>query len=188
MSIMPLSGMLLVATPYWNGTIFERSVIFVCEHHEQGTVGLICNRPTSYNLDYICEQLALDCSVSNVRDMPLLFGGPIQPERGFVIHAPHGHWRSSLVIREEEVTLTTSNDIIRALAVNQGPEKVIITLGYSGWEPQKLESEILDYMWLICPFSKELIYDTPYASRWQKASEILGVKLENMTSGGSGHA
>ena len=186
MAIMSLSSTILVATPKLNSTIFERSMVFVCEHHEQGTVGLIINRPTSFGLNYICEQLALDCSLSAQRDMPLLFGGPIQPERGFVLHRPKGHWRSSLIINGD-VTLTTSNDIIKAMAVNQGPDHVVIALGYSGWEPKKLEEEIMDDLWLVCPFTRELLYDVSFASRWEHAGHLLGVNLETII-GLSGHA
>ncbi len=185
---MTLSSTILVATPKWNGTIYERSIIFVCEHHEQGTVGLICNRPTSFNLNYICEQLQLDCGNSSFKDMPLLFGGPIQPERGFVLHKPKGLWRSSLVIKDEDVILTTSNDIIKAMAINNGPEKVMIALGYSGWEPGKLETEIIDDLWLVCPFKRELLYDVPFSNRWEYAGQIMGVNLNVLTFGSSGHA
>jgi len=188
MSIMPLSSTFLVATSKWNNTMFERSVIFICEHHEQGTVGLICNRPTSFNLDYICNQLSLNCVDSKLKDMPLLFGGPIQPERGFVLHRPKGSWRSSLVIKEDEVILSTSNDIIKAMAENTGPEKVIIALGYSGWEPKKLEEEIMDDLWLVCPFNQELLYDIPFSKRWHHAGQLIGVNLDEMISGFSGHA
>jgi putative transcriptional regulator len=188
MSIMPLSSTILIATSKWNNTIFEKSLIFVCEHHEQGSVGLICNRPTSFNLDYICQQLNVDCQFSEHQEMPLLFGGPIQPERGFVLHHPHGHWRSSLVIDENYVTLTTSNDIIKALASNEGPNKVMIALGYSGWEPHKLEEEIRDDLWLVCPFSQELLYEVPFAKRWHHAGMLLGVNMDQMVSGRTGHA
>lgn len=188
MGIMDLSSTILVATPKLNNSLFERTVIFVCEHHEQGTVGLICNRPTSFNLDYICNQLALDCEVSKHKDMPLLFGGPMQPERGFVLHRPQGQWRSSLVIKDNDVTLTTSNDIIKAMAINNGPDKVIIALGYSGWEPKQLEQEIMDDCWLVCPFSLELLYEVPYSQRWHYAGQLMGINLDHMIAGSSGHA
>ncbi len=185
---MTLSSTFLVATPKWNGTIYERSIIFVCEHHEQGSVGLICNRPTSFNLDYICEQLQVDCNNSHFKNMPLLFGGPTQPERGFVLHQPQGDWRSSLVIKDDDVILTTSNDIIKAMAINNGPEKAMIALGYSGWEPGKLETEIIDDLWLVCPFKKELLYEVPFSNRWEYAGQAMGVNLNVLTFGTSGHA
>lgn len=185
---MDLSSTILIATSKWNNTIYEKTLIFICEHHEQGSVGLICNRPTSFTLDYICEQLNVDSSASTHKDMPLLFGGPLQPERGFVLHEPKGNWRSSLVIDEKHVTLTTSNDIIKALATNKGPEKVMIALGYSGWEPTKLEEEIRDDLWLVAPFYPELLYEVPFAKRWHQAGLMLGVDMDQIISGRAGHA
>ncbi|NBX84549.1 MAG: DUF179 domain-containing protein [Gammaproteobacteria bacterium] len=186
MAIMPLTANILIAMPGWKDTIYEKSIIFVCEHHEQGTVGLILNRPTTFSLSYICEQLHVDCEQSESKNMPLLFGGPIQPERGFVLHRPFGDWRSSLVIQQNDVTLTTSNDVIKALAENKGPDSVMIALGYSGWDAKKLEEEIINDMWMVCPFKSELLYDIPYAQRWSYAGSILGVNFDLVS--GSGHA
>ena len=177
MELMPLSGQFLVymRNSDADAGIFGQSVIFVCEHHEQGSVGVMINRPTSFHLSYIFEQLGVEHQSSLFQQLPLLFGGPMQPERGFVLHEPPGHWRSSLVINPDDVTLTTSNDIIRGLAINEGPEKVLITLGYSVWEPKKLEEEIMKDYWLVCPFNKELLYDVPYAERWDFAGRLMGV-------------
>lgn len=177
MGTMSLDGQFLVCmkTPDADAGIFDQSVIFICEHHEQGSVGVMINRPTSFHLSYIFEQLSVEYQGSQFQELPLLFGGPMQPERGFVLHVPQGHWRSSLVIHPHDVTLTTSNDIIRGLAINEGPEKVLITLGYSVWEPKKLEAEIMKDYWLVCPFNKELLYDVPYADRWSYAGRLMGV-------------
>ena len=177
MELMPLSGQFLVymRNSDADAGIFGQSVIFVCEHHEQGSVGVMINRPTSFHLSYIFEQLGVEHQSSLFQQLPLLFGGPMQPERGFVLHEPPGHWRSSLVINPDDVTLTTSNDIIRGLAINEGPEKVLITLGYSVWEPKKLEEEIMKDYWLVCPFNKELLYDVPYAERWNYAGRLMGI-------------
>jgi putative transcriptional regulator len=183
MSLMSLSGNFLIAMnkPGVDVSIFDQSVIFVCEHHEQGSVGLIINRPTSFHLSYIFEQLNLDFEHSKNQQTPLLFGGPIQPERGFVLHHPPGNWRSSLIIRPDDVTLTTSNDIIRGLADNEGPEHVLITLGYSAWESKQLEIEIMNNLWLVCPFNKELIYEVPFDERWAYAGRLLGIDKLNLT-------
>jgi putative transcriptional regulator len=183
MSLMSLSGNFLISVqnPELESTIYVQSVVFVCEHHEQGSVGLIINRPTSFNLSYIFEQLELDFQQSKSQQLPLMFGGPIQPERGFVLHRPPGQWRSSLIINPEDVTLTTSNDIIRGLAENKGPESVLITLGYSAWEPKQLEAEIMKDYWLVCPFNKELLYDVPFGERWDYAGRLLGIDTLNLT-------
>lgn len=187
MALMPLTSQFLVATPALNQTIYGQSVIFLCEHHEQGSVGLMVNRPSSFMLSYIFEQLEMESEVSTNKDIPLLFGGPIQPERGFVLHAPAGEWRSSLIIKPHDVTLTTSNDIIRALGENSGPKQVLVTLGYSGWAPNQLEEEIIKNYWLVCPFDKKILYDIPYNERWFYAGKLLGISIEDFTLG-SGNA
>lgn len=186
MTTMSLTANILIAMSGWKDTIYEKSIIFLCEHHEQGSVGLILNRPTSFSLNYICEQLQVDCDKSTTKDLPLLFGGPIQPERGFVLHRPFGDWRSSLIIKPDDVMLTTSNDVIKALADNKGPGSVMIALGYSGWDSKKLEQEIMNDMWMVCPFKSELLYDVPYAQRWSYAGNIMGVNFDLMS--GPGHA
>ena len=145
------------------------------------------NRPTPFFLSYIFEQIGVEENQSQVKDLPLLFGGPIQPERGFVLHRPPGKWRSSLIIKPDEVTLTTSNDIIRALATNTGPNDVIITLGYSAWESLQLEEEIKNDSWLVCPYQKDLLYDVAYPDRWTFAGHLMGIDIENMMFG-TGHA
>jgi len=187
MSLMPLSGQLLIATPKLRKSMFEKSLIFICEHHEQGSVGLMINRPTSFFLSYIFDQISVKDEQSQFKNLPLLFGGPIQPERGFVLHRPPGKWRSSLIIKPGEVTLTTSNDIIRALASNTGPSDVIVTLGYSAWEPMQLEEEIKNDSWLVCPYQKDLLYDVAYPDRWAFAGHLMGIDIENMMFG-TGHA
>jgi putative transcriptional regulator len=187
MALMPLSGQILVATPKLRKSMFEKSLIFICEHHEQGSVGVMINRPTSFFLSYIFEQLGVDVNASSLKNLPLLFGGAIQPERGFVLHRPPGEWRSSLIIKPNEVTLTTSNDIIRALANNTGPSDVIVTLGYSAWEPLQLEDEIKNDYWLVCPYQKDLLYNVAYPDRWTFAGNLMGIDIEKMIFG-TGHA
>jgi len=187
MSLMPLTGQILIATPKLRQSMFEKSLIFICEHHEQGSVGLMINRPTSFALSYIFEQIGIKDHAAHRQQLPLLFGGPIQPERGFVLHHPTGKWRSSLIIIPNEVTLTTSNDIIRGLAANAGPSDVIVTLGYTAWEPLQLEDEIKNDFWLVCPYQKDLLYDVAYAERWICAGNLMGLAIENMTLG-TGHA
>ena len=119
-------------------------------------------------------------------EVPLLFGGPLQPERGFVIHRPFGGWKSSLVL-QEGVTVTTSNDIIRAIARDVGPKDVLVTLGYVSWEEQQLDEEVIQDHWLVCPFKSELLYEVPFEKRWEYAGSLLGVRMNNIALG-SGHA
>ena len=181
-----LANQLLIAMPSLNDPHFARSVIYVCEHHVQGTVGLIINRPMQYPLSLVFDQLHIEPTHVETNRVPLLFGGPIQPERGFVIHRPFGSWRSSLALREG-VTITTSNDIIRAIATDTGPKDVLVALGYVGWGENQLDQEVLDNAWLVCPYSSELLYDVPFDDRWEYAGLSIGVKMNQLMSS-VGHA
>lgn len=184
---LSLANHLLIAMPSLSNTYLAHTVIYVCEHHLQGTVGLIINQPTKYPVSLIFDQLNIPFMQDEQNQMPLMFGGPIQPERGFVIHRPVGHWRSSLVLTKDNVTITTSNDIIRALANNTGPKDVLVVLGYVAWVEHQLEQEIIDNAWLVCPFKSELLYDVPYEQRWREAGLTLGVHMDQLIADG-GHA
>lgn len=185
---MSLANHFLVAMPSLEDQIFSQSVIYVCEHHEQGSVGLMINRPTEYSMSLIFDQMHIQSKHQKIAHQPLLFGGPLQTERGFVIHRPCGSWRSSLLLVESEVTVTTSNDIIRAISEGKGPKDVLIALGYVGWDSRQLEQEIVDNVWLVCPFKPELLYDVPFDERWRAAGLVLGVRMEQLISSGEGHA
>lgn len=184
--ISSLANHLLIAMPSLNDPNFERTVIYLCEHHEQGSVGLIINRPMQFPLGIVFQQLQIEPLQIEQNRLPLLFGGPIQPERGFVIHKQSGGWRSSLFL-QDEVTVTTSNDIIRAIAQNTGPKDVLVTLGYSGWVEEQLEKEVMDNFWLVCPYKSEILYEVPFEDRWEYAGLTLGVKM-NQLSSSAGHA
>ena len=181
-----LANHLLIAMPSLTDPNFERSVIYVCEHHVQGTVGLMINRPMQFPLGLVFDQMQIEPIRVEQTQTPLLFGGPIQPERGFVIHRPFGGWRSSLALRDD-VTITTSNDIIRAIAMDTGPKDVLVTLGYTGWNDNQLEQEVMDNVWLVCPYTPELLYEVPFAERWEYAGATLGVKMTQLTAN-VGHA
>lgn len=184
---MSLANQLLVAMPSQDSELFTQSVIYICEHRVEGTVGLIINHPIQYQWRVIFDQLHITATNKEKENMPLLLGGPIQTERGFVIHRPPGHWRSSIDLLDDEVTITTSNDIIRAIAVDTGPKDALVALGYVAWDDNQLEQEIINDVWLVCPYKAELLYDVPFAERWKKAGLMLGVDMNKLISDG-GHA
>lgn len=186
MSNNPFVNQLLIAMPSLHDPNFEKTVIYVCEHHQQGSVGLIINKPMQFPLGIVFEQLQIEPIRVEQNKLPLLFGGPVQPERGFVIHKQEGGWRSSLLL-QDEVTVTTSNDIIRAIAQDTGPKDVLVTLGYSAWTEKQLEKEIMDNIWLVCPYKSEILYEVPFNQRWEMAGLILGIKMNELSSD-SGHA
>jgi len=181
-----LANSLLIAMPSLNDPTFAKSVIYVCEHQTQGTVGLIINRPMQFPLGLVFDQLEIEPIHVESNRLPLLFGGPIQPERGFVIHRPFGGWRSSLALRED-VTVTTSNDIIRAIADDTGPKDALVALGYVGWGAEQLDKELIDNVWLVCPYKPELLYEVPFEQRWEYAGLTIGVKMDRLITG-EGHA
>jgi putative transcriptional regulator len=184
---MSLCNHLLIAAPSLDDSTFAHSVIYVCEHHVQGTVGLMINRPMKYPLSLVFEQLNIQPHDAQINRIPLMFGGPQQPERGFVIHRPLGTWQSSLELLPDQVTVTTSNDIIRAIADDKGPKDRLITLGYVAWQEKQLEQEIINDAWLVCPFTPELLYDVPFEHRWEEAGRQMGVNMNQFVFG-SGHA
>jgi putative transcriptional regulator len=185
-NISSFSNMLLVAMPSMKDPNFRHTVIYVCEHQPEGAVGLIINRPMQFPIAMIFEQLNIQPIRVQLSTRPLLYGGPIQPERGFVIHKQLGPWQSSLNLRED-VTITTSNDIIRAIAVDEGPADLLVTLGFTGWSAQQLEDEVKNDSWIICPFKPELVYEVPFEDRWLYAGSLIGIDMNQLTSQ-SGHA
>ncbi len=176
----------LIAMPAMSDPNFAHTVIYICEHHAEGTVGLIINRPMEFPVSLVFDQMNIESVEEDRKTQPLMFGGPIQMERGFVIHRPMGVWRSSLILGDE-VTITTSNDIIRAIAEGTGPNDSLITLGYAGWTGNQLEQEVMDNVWLVCPFKAGLLYDVPFTQRWETAGMMIGVNMNQLTSA-AGHA
>lgn len=168
----------------------EKSVIYLCEHHDMGSVGLIINKPMQFSLGLVFEQLHIQPLHKEENFQPLLFGGPLQAERGFVMHK-EGHWRSSLMLQKDEVTITTSNDIIRAIAEEKGPypkdKDRLVILGYMGWMEHQLEQEIANNAWLVCPYRAELVYEVPFAQRWEEAGKSIGVNMQHLINS-IGHA
>ncbi|MCA0403314.1 MAG: YqgE/AlgH family protein [Proteobacteria bacterium] len=181
-----LANHFLIAMPSLTDPSFSRTVIYLCEHHVQGSVGLIINRPMQYPLGMVFEQMKIEPIHVELKELPLLYGGPVQPERGFVIHRPEGGWKSSLALRDG-VTVTTSNDILRAIAEDKGPKDVLVTLGYASWAEGQLEKEVVSNSWLICPYDERLIYEVPFSERWEFAGSLIGVKMTEIT-GNIGHA
>lgn len=181
-----LNNHLLIAMPSLQDPNFNRSVTLICEHNQYGAVGIIINRPMETPLDYILQHLKITSDNQKVREMPLLYGGPVQQSQGFIIHRPGGSWRSTLEI-SEDIAITTSQDILEAIAQGKGPDDVLVALGYAGWEADQLEQEIRANSWLNCPATPELLFNTPYSKRWTLAALLLGVDF-NQLSGDVGHA
>lgn len=183
---LDLKNHLLVAMPNVLDPNFSHGVTYVCEHSEEGAMGITINRPLDVTLGDILDHMKITCTNAAVRNRPVFMGGPVAMERGFVLHSPHGGWESTLEVTEE-IGLTTSKDILQALADGAGPARAVIALGYSGWSAGQIESEIAENTWLTIDASAELIFDQPITERWTAAAKTLGIDM-NLLSGEAGHA
>jgi putative transcriptional regulator len=169
-----LANNLLVAMPSLADGHFAQSVTLVCEHSDKGALGIVLNKPLDMKLGDVLAQMKLDASDQKTTELPVLRGGPVHTDRGFVLHRPGGSWDSTHKI-SEQVQVTTSRDVLAAMARGEGPRDAFIALGYAGWEPGQLEQEILDNAWLSLPINEQLIYEVPFEQRWQAAWQMLGV-------------
>ena len=182
---MDLTNQFLIAMPSLEDPNFSRTVTFLCAHNDEGAMGIVINRPLDLNLGEVLEHMALRASSPDIEQMVVVQGGPVQRERGFVIHQPTGDWDSVLRVGEE-IGVATSRDILAALAEGGGPERTLVALGYAGWGAGQLEQEVLANAWLSGPADSSIIFDVPYEERWESATRALGVDPERL-SGEAGH-
>lgn len=181
-----LANQFLIAMPAMADPNFNHTVTYVCEHSEAGALGIVINRPSDMKLDEIFRQLDVDTPNQELGSHPVLQGGPVHQDRGFVLHEAAGEWDSSLLV-SDSIRVTTSRDILAAMARGDGPQRSLVALGYAGWEAGQLESEVTENAWLTVPAEPEIIFKTPYQDRWEAAAKLLGVDL-NMLSHQAGHA
>ena len=183
---MNLTHQFLIAMPSMADPNFEGAVVYVCEHGAKGALGLVINKPVDIKLKNLFEKVELSLNRDDIADAPVYFGGPVQTERGFVLHQPRGEYNSSLNV-SDEIALTTSKDVLEALAGGVGPSRMMVTLGYSGWGKGQLEHEIGENAWLTVAADPQIIFDTPAEQRFAAALGLLGVNPTHLT-GQVGHA
>jgi putative transcriptional regulator len=181
-----LSNQLLVAMPSLEDPNFAQTVTLICEHTGKGALGIILNRPLGMMLGEVLDQLALTSTDLTLRDRPVLRGGPVQTDRGFVLHRPVGEWESTLKV-SEQIHVTTSRDILVSVAAGNGPGSAVVALGYAGWDAGQLEDEIRSNAWLNVPADESIIFDLPFEARWHAAAKLLGIDLGRI-SRHAGHA
>jgi len=165
---------------------FSTTVTLICEHNDDGALGIIINRPTTLKLGGLFEQLSVDDADPGTAANPVLSGGPVGTERGFVLHGPRHAYENTLAV-SEDICLTLSRDVIDAMATGDGPEQTLVAIGYAGWEAGQLEEEMLANSWLSVPATTEIVFDTPFADRWDSAARTLGIDIACMTPD-AGHA
>ena len=175
-----LTNQFLLAMPSLEDINFSRSVTLICEHNEDGALGVVINRPTNLSVAEIFEQLDLEGKSIDCSDV-VHFGGPVASERGLVLHESLGSWEYTLPITDT-LGLTTSKDILDALSKGQGPKSYLFVLGYAGWKSGQLEAEIQENSWLIVPASREILFDTPIEQRWTKAAALAGIDIAKISS------
>ena len=185
-----LTNQFLIAMPGMVDGNFAGTVVYLCEHNDKGALGLVINRPIDINLKHLFEKVDLSLARGDLAERPVYLGGPVQTERGFVLHESlddeGGHYNSTLKI-EGGLEMTTSRDVLEALSNGAGPRKVFITLGYSGWTAGQLEEEISRNGWLNVDADPDVIFDTPVEQRYDKALSLLGID-RNFLMGEAGHA
>lgn len=181
-----LTGHFLIAMPSLADPPFSRGVALLCQHDEDGAVGLLVNQLSEYRFGDVLAQMKLECLDSDLADAPVLIGGPVQQERGFVLHREHGYWESSYRINNEW-SVTTSRDILVAMAAGEGPSQAVMALGYAGWDAGQLEQELMDNAWLTAEASGSIVFDTPLEDRWSAAAGLVGVDPRQLSSY-AGHA
>jgi putative transcriptional regulator len=174
-----LQQQLLIAMPAMADPNFTRSVTLLCQHNEEGAVGITINRKSSFTLGELLFQLSIPCKDERITSVPVLEGGPVSPDHGFVLHTPMEGFNSSVLINED-IMVTTSRDIITAIAAGEGPEQFLVALGYAGWGDGQLESEMRQNAWLSVPVDKGIVFDSALDARWQEAVGKLGISIEDL--------
>lgn len=182
-----LANHFLIALPSLADPNFSRGVTLLCQHGPEGAMGLIVNRVSSYRLGDILQQMDVESGDAALAAEPVLLGGPVQPERGFVLHDPAGaRWDSTFEV-SPRLHLTTSRDILVAMARGEGPKRALVALGYAGWSAGQLEGELQEDAWLTVPADPVILFETPIEARWEGAARLVGVDLNRLTAY-SGHA
>ncbi len=182
-----LANQFLIAMPGLDDPNFSGAVTLLCHHSTEGAMGLLLNRASDFTLGELMAQMGFHDIDSSLASRPVLSGGPVEPERGFVLHSPDaGPFESSFTI-SEQIQLTTSRDVLEALAHGEGPRHALIALGYAGWSAQQLEAELQQHAWLSVDADAKVVFEVPLEQRWNAATRLIGIDPSALSSY-SGHA
>ena len=176
----------LIAMPAMSDPHFAHTLTYVCEHNPEGALGIVINKPIDMTLSALFEQIDIPLSDLALRQSPVHFGGPVQIDRGFVLHRPLGNWQSTLAI-SDDMGLTTSKDVLEAVGRGDGPRDVFVSLGYAGWSAGQLEQELGQNAWLTVEADAELVFTLPAEQRLPAAMRLLGIDFSRL-SDDVGHA
>jgi len=181
-----LDHQMLIAMPGMVDQNFAGSVTLLCQHNDAGAIGITINRLSNFTLGEILNQLKIECDDESIRRRPVLEGGPVAPDRGFVLHSPLPGYESSLAVADD-IMVTTSRDVLAEIAAGKGPDKYLVALGYAGWGGGQLEGEMLANAWLSVAADSSIVFDLPLPSRFEEALNRLGIKVDRLHSE-AGHA
>lgn len=181
-----LTNQLLIAMPGMLDPNFSTTVTLICEHNDDGALGIVINRPLDLKLAGLFEQLDVSDPDPTAADRPVVMGGPVGPERGFVLHLADARYENTISV-SDDICLTFSRDVIDEMAAGTGPSKALVALGYAGWQPGQLEDEMLANSWLSVPASSDIVFDMPFDQRWASAAKTLGIDISQI-SPDAGHA
>lgn len=181
-----LTNQFLIAMPNLKDPNFEKTVTYICAHNEDGAMGIVINKPLEIELGEILEQMEIPANNSDASNRKIFHGGPVHTDRGFILHHATKEWDSSIIV-SKEICVTTSKDILEAIAVGDGPDESLIALGYAGWGSGQLEQELMDNAWLNGPADRDIIFNTPFEKCWQSAADKMGVDVDRLSSD-IGHA
>ncbi len=181
-----LTNHFLLAMPTLEDPNFQNTLTYICEHSEHGAMGLVVNRPLALTVGEVLQHLEIEPVTGPLAQQPVHYGGPVESERGFVIHTPVGNWEGTLQL-SDELGVTTSRDILEAMAAGSGPEQALVTLGYSGWGAGQLDAEMGHNAWLTCPADMDILFSMPAEERLATAAARMGIDLSLMSSS-PGHA
>ncbi len=170
----------LIATPVVKDPIFESSLVYMCEHNEAGSMGLVVNHKTDQQLKDVFSQLDIDCKLPEIAEQPIYIGGPVHLEQGFVLHSTERQWKDSLQI-SDDILLTSSVDILQDIARGNGPLDYLVMLGFAGWSSGQLESELHQNAWLTAACSNNLLFREKAEDKWQLAFDSLGFDLSKLS-------
>ncbi len=178
-----LEYQLLIAMPGLDDPNFNRSVTLLCQHNADGALGININRVSEFTVLEVLQQLGASCEESEIASRPVFDGGPVSRDRGFVVHSPEQSWASTARI-SSDLSLTTSRDVLEAIAEGKGPEHYLLALGYAGWGAGQLEQELKESSWLTAPVSPFIVFDAPPEKRWELAVSQLGIDAGSLHSVG----
>ena len=185
-ALVNLTHHFLIAMPAMADPRFANTLAYICEHNPDGAVGIVVNKPIDMTLSSLFQQIDVPRGDARFESTPVFLGGPVQADRGFVLHRPLGNWQSTLVVNDV-VGLTTSKDVLEAAVRGEGPDDLLVSLGYAGWEAGQLEQELAANAWLTVEADADVIFELPVERRRSAAMQLLGIDFSRLSED-VGHA